>query len=327
MVVSIIMEFENFRIVGASRTARTLRCLAGELTQLFRAGRGVADQPVEAVELVLVYEEGAVKFDASALPVNLAQLPGVDLTFLPCVGSAYYLQKNIGAVRARGDILVFLDSDTPPDPGWLEALLNPLLSGDDSTDWVAGHTYMEDDTPYRRCFGMFWYFPPRAKERSVWRAQFLFANNFAVRKEAFLAYRFRDLPGVSRGACRDLADRLRHDGVFLTAVSRAATAHPPPKWPIGFARKAIAQGRDHYLERELGVVSGSRAIPVSCARAVKLWLTGVRKVVFGRGGTRLALWDMPLGILIVSGYYLFYVIGDIATRIAPATMARRIQNV
>lgn len=38
--------------------------------------------------------------------------------------------RNLGARHAEAEILVFLDADTVPEPGWLDAMLQPFVEGD-----------------------------------------------------------------------------------------------------------------------------------------------------------------------------------------------------
>src|SRR5262249_13585800 len=43
-----------------------------------------------------------------------------------CEGLSFGEHCNLGARRASGDYLVYLNDDTAPQPGWLDALLAPL---------------------------------------------------------------------------------------------------------------------------------------------------------------------------------------------------------
>ena len=106
--------------------------------------------------------------------------------------------KNIGAARARGEVIVFLDSDVIPEEGWLASLLQALSNLDVGV--VGGNTYIAHEDLNGKAFALFWFFPLREARGGLWRDPHFFANNVAFRAEVFRAHSFPPL-GTFRGQC------------------------------------------------------------------------------------------------------------------------------
>lgn len=116
----------------------------------------------------------------------------------------YYEIKNALARMAASDIVVFLDSDVIPEPGWLEGLITPFE--DEATEVIAGATYTTDETLVTRGASLWWFFPPRGYFPSgVRKTSFFYANNVALRRAVALEHPFDEVGQLNRGACSMLA--------------------------------------------------------------------------------------------------------------------------
>jgi hypothetical protein len=102
---------------------------------------GLAAGPIE---LLVCFD--AEEVDGSVVAADLAaELPEKSSTLshrlVPVPGAEYYALKNAGAREVEGELLVFVDSDVVPDPGWLGDLLRPF--DDETVGVVAGNSYLE----------------------------------------------------------------------------------------------------------------------------------------------------------------------------------------
>jgi GT2 family glycosyltransferase len=88
--------------------AHTLTCL-----------RALAEHPPTTAFEVLVIDDGSTDETVDALP----RIAGVRYHRRAANGG-FIAACNDGAALARGDVLVFLNNDTIPQPGWLDALLD-----------------------------------------------------------------------------------------------------------------------------------------------------------------------------------------------------------
>ena len=153
----------------------------------------------------------------------------------------YFEQKNYGFSLAKREVVVFLDSDVIPEPGWLEGLLIALR--DPAVHVISGNTYIEPDSWYARAFALFWFFPLRQEDAPMARVKGFFANNVAFRREVFASHQFPRL-NTFRGHCVELARTLEANGYGIFREPRSRVSHPPPNGFSHFVARAMCQGRD-----------------------------------------------------------------------------------
>lgn len=316
--VSLVLEWENILLARASRAQRLLEVLPEEV-EVAIAG-GVATAPVE-----VIVPFDADEFGDSTLVSDLEQaLAGtgsaIRLRTIAARSGDYYELKNEGAREAQGELLVFLDSDVIPEPGWLVNLLRPFEDG--AVGVVAGYTYLEPVGLYGKAFALSWIFPLRATSTTVRPARKFWANNVAFRRSVFERFGFPALDGSSRDSCWLLANRLTESGVQMVQTTGAQVQHPAPNGLRHFLVRGVAQGRDRLLsERALGsrrsgsALGTARRLGRDLGRSTSSILRNSDRVGLGRSG-------VPAAIGISTSYYLLCTLGEVATMVSPRYMSR-----
>jgi len=314
---SIVIEWENIHLAEADRCAAMLR----ELT------RQIAEQPPadgsRDVEILVIFDDQTTSEARvrEVVAASHAAIPDrVTLRFIAGSGRGYYEQKNLGAAEARGDLVVFLDSDVIPEPGWLRALLGSFANP--AVEVVCGNCYLDTGDLVSKSLALAWFFPLRDGRDVLARQDSFFANNVAFRRDVAMRYPFEPPEGTSRGACRVLARRLAADGRGLFVNTAARVSHPAPNGLRHLLLRGLAQGRDNLLFDRLIGRGGAGA---SLRRVVRLQIGAWKRIVRHRRTVALGLLDLPAALAIASLYYACYAVGDVATRVAPDWAGRHLR--
>lgn len=205
--------------------------LARHLPEVAAQARALAG----GAEVVVADDGSRSPDDTTAAVVRLAGEP-VRLLRLGAHGG-FGAACNAGAAEARGDVLVFLNNDVHPEPGYLEALV-AALEGDERAFAVApvtvnaGEGFVESTTRLRFHRGVFdalfpgrdGLAPPAPGERRP--IAFACGGAFACRRAAFLA-----LGGFSPSYVPfywedvDLGWRARRAGLEIYEIGSARARH------------------------------------------------------------------------------------------------------
>ena len=201
--LSIVVELDNWRHGESSRARRML-------DQVLRQVRAAADLG-ERVEILLLYDaRGIPRAEIEAVVGALVREGDAPVELVPTPGLRYYALKNEGARRARGEILLFVDSDVIPEDAWLERLLGALR--DPGIDVVAGNTYVDRDTFYAKTFALGWYFPARLPDGPVVEATPPCVNTIAIRRHVVEKYPFPEDPKLYMAQTTVWGQLLRASG-------------------------------------------------------------------------------------------------------------------
>lgn len=315
-LVSAIVEWENAKLSDLGRA----ECMLARLgTQMADAAR----RRDFKAELLVLYDsdeiDPAVPHAAIASRIDKSAWPGT-IELIPAPGKRYYEQKNAGARLAKGEILVFLDSDVVPDEGWLDGLLSAL--DDPTVDFVGGEAYHATDTLHDRLFAAFWAFPPKHRPRGVYRRQTFYANNLAVRREIFLANPFPEAAAY-RGQCSQLAKTLRSNGISVYRQGASAVSHPPPRGARTMVVRAVCEGHDaiYWKSRQrFGVLH------TNPAASTLRWLRALGQVLSKVATRARSVGLGPLGALAAVGmgfaYYSCKLGGEVIAFFAPDAIRR-----
>lgn len=318
---TVVAEWENVRLAELDRARRMLAELARQVAAL---GSGLADGgtggPV-CVDVVIVYDSELFSDEAVRRSVeeSLPEGASLPLRLLAAPGASYYEQKNRGAEVATGEVVVFLDSDVVPEEGWLQALLTPF-----SLAWVnaaAGNSYVEPVSLYAKAFALTWFFPLRDHEGRRGLVKHFYANNVAFRRGFFLARRFQEAEGETRGACARLAQSIWAEGGKIAYEGAARVSHPTPNGLRHYVERGIAQGRDNVV----GGRRASRSVADVLRRYAKTLQSTTSRVIANRKAVDLSPAGVPLVVAVSWGFYTLAFVGEVASMVAPRFMSRRFQ--
>jgi len=242
--VSIVLEWET---VLAAGTPRGVRCLAAMAREIRDYGDGA--------EMIICSDRkdsvaGAVR--EAGVNCEIVEVPD-DLD--------YYGKKNFGFTRTKGEIVVFLDSDLIPEPGWLASLIEPF--SDFRKSVVVGRTHLDTTTIYDRAVALFWIFDTRDPSTTVRPTQRLVSNSVAFRRSVFTHFQFPKRP-TFRGPCSELAVTLESRGIPMFEQTAARASHPAPSGARQFLSRAFHAGSD---QRFYDALDGN----ASLAQCVRQW--------------------------------------------------------
>jgi len=294
---SILIEWENVLLSGNSRANIMLSRVIEQ-----------ANKIEECIELII----SANTHQPSLLhrPRNLQ--PQINWKLLINPECHYYELKNKAASVAKGEIIIFVDSDVIPDSQWLTNILQGFE--DPSVMVSCGKAWIDHDSLYSKAFALFWFFPLKDKiglieKPKLQKVNHFFANNVAFNKDLFLKYGFISDEKASRGGCLFLAEKLMEDNIDIIMCEEALVAHPPPQPGAHFVMRALAQGRDKILrsrnfKKNIGF-SLYRLVQNSCKASVK--------IVLRHRHVELPLIQAPAAIVLALTYYALYFIGEVLT--------------
>jgi Glycosyl transferase family 2 len=310
--VTIVVEWENARWADLGRTRRMLAALRPQLAEL-------RPRFPEPPAILFVYDR--LRIDVAVIERCLkeafADTAGLcTARLLPVEHMGYYQLKNAGAVAASTELVIFLDCDVVPEPGWLEAMLEPFAAG--AAEVVTGQTYVALESLYSRAAALFWVFPLRRDERGLVKIKHAYANNAAFRRDLFLRHPYPEAE-MHRGNCRLLSRELYASGVDIHQQLAARVAHPPPAGFGQFLVRGIWRGHDDLLLADRLQRQSFREVIARGVRRLRdihrQTVRHYRTVGLGVGGAVVA-W--LLGI----AYGLLAALGAIAARLTPRALHR-----
>lgn len=311
--VSIIVEWENVLLADNSRCSKMLSELQVQMHEL-----------PYSTELIVIFNPEQVSLDV--LKSDLETSLGIDhedndnfsLRIEAGEGLHYYQLKNFGAKIAQGEIIVFMDSDVIPDNGWLKAITTPFWEHAE-INVLAGHTYLDPENIVSRAFALGWFFPLRTESTElISDAPFFYANNVAFRREFFIKYPFPEMPdGMTRGACRVLANILHEKNVLIWKNNTAQARHPAPNGLQHFIYRGLAEGRDWAMQRRLRGKGGMSTNLLILWKEIRNMMKMLKKSIKNGRHVGLPFWQVPLAVGIMWVYFLEKCLGAWAFFIFP----------
>ena len=305
--VSIVLEWDNAVVGGTDRARRVLDALGAQVVEL---------DP--DIEVLIVFDDSMIdgatmhQIVSEHLPTDLAT------TLVPHRGSRYYEQKNIGGMRARGEILVFLDSDTLPEDRWLTEIVRAF---DDPTVQVAAGQVSTGYASFAgKAFALTWNFPLRTNDGPPHPTHHFNANTVAFRRSIFDRHPFR-LDARFRGPCHTLAEELTANGIEILAIPNARAIHPAPSGFVYVIQRALCQGHDRLLTYRM---RGTRAPFLHSLKVLGSDVKGsVTRVARLHRDVDLPVWQVPAAIAVAAWYYTWSWLGCVTTMIRPTFIRRR----
>ncbi|UVK37826.1 glycosyltransferase [Mesorhizobium sp. AR10] len=287
---SIVVEMENAGTIDWHEVGVGIAALAREIKAATDLGYAAKPQVI-FVHPGEVGETPLLQGEITARVPELGMAATVVFAALP--DGRYYELKNRGIAEATGDIVIFNDSDTVAEPGWLPALLQPFR--DARTVAVNGHTYLGHDDFASRTFALLWIFPLRDQDRRFAAKRAMNANNCALRRSWLASHPFPQNNGF-KVSCTLLNQQLRAEGHDMVRVE-ALASHYPPRGLRFFVWRALVTGRD--ADRKYAALT-SISRPARMAKALRRlasesWRVSLRIAVHAPG-TGMPVWQVPLAM-------------------------------
>lgn len=313
--ITVLIEWENAEDVEAFWIKRALVAFQDELE---RQHNKFDVKPT----VLYLYDRTTVKSEdiEGFLANNAPKLPSLcTLRFEPTDGLTYYQLKNHGVRLTQTDIVVMLDSDAAPQPGWLPNILAPLK--DPEVMAVGGFTTLGYNGLVSRMMALAWIFNLPSERNETEKRRKIHANNCAFRTEFFRNNPWPDLPTFKK-QCGFWIRDIERRRIKWVRTADAMTIHAPqPGIPFLIWRAWTAgTDRDYMGAQTIGQDRLTR-IKYAFQFFSKKTRRAARRI-FGkpRKEVGLPLWQAPFAFLLAFGYFFLLFVAQMG-----AALTRRYQ--
>lgn len=311
MDISIVLEWENAVLSELTRTRRLLQ-------EIF-----IQTQPrEEEFELLVLHNERQVKkkfilgFIEQVISENDLR-PRVPISVVDVEDAHYFQLKNKGVELAKGEKIIFFDSDIIPHSGWMDKVLEAHVQHPDSI--VSGSSYIDYTDLTGKAFALSWFFPLLPTTSELKEVSMIFSNNYLAPREMMLSNPYPQMEeGVTRGADTLLWERLRQNGIKLFTHTGARASHPAPNGLQHIVKRGLAEGRDDYLK----LFEKEFAAEKPFFRIVWIYLARLRKTfkstLVHRRRVGLKGYQVPSALGLMFFYYQLFLLGALTTLLLPS---------
>ncbi|WP_119392211.1 glycosyltransferase [Taklimakanibacter lacteus] len=304
--ITIVIEWENAIDVEDHWAKRAMSSFQSELE---RNHNRMSAKP----RVMYLYDEGAVKEETirgviDQVAPRLKDLADVELVATP--GLTYYKLKNHGVARTRTPLVVMLDSDAGPQPGWLEGLLKPFADKDVMA--VGGFTVLGHEDLLSRTMALSWIFNLPSERAETVKRHKIHANNCAFRTEFFRQNPFPELEGAFKKQCGFWLRDIEKRGIKWVRTAEAMTIHAPHPGGAFLAWRAWTTGLDRDFQA-YHTVTKSRI--GRFGYSFYFWLSKLsrswRRIWTKGSEVGLPVWQRPFAMVISFAFFTTMLVGEI----------------
>lgn len=154
-----------------------------------------------------------------------------------------------GAKTATSDVVVFVDSDVHYEPTWLENLIGCFVSHPE-TSIACGETIVRGGSIYTTALNLMWMLPIKESIQNPTRTNVFHLNNFAMRRDVFLATPFPPPLPLYRGQVPLWQKSINRAGYIIRRVPGARGRHAPPQDFFDWWYRMLIYGRDFIAKTD-----------------------------------------------------------------------------
>jgi len=306
--ISVLIEWENAIVADPTRAIRMLERIGHDIKE-------IGPDYFTDVEIISGFDPTGIGLEAveKMLEDRLGAVPWVTILNLSLSGKDYYEIRNECAEQSRGEIVLLLDSDVIPAPGWLMKLIEAFE--DSEVQICASAVHLANGSLLEKTLALIWVFELPSAEIGIKKTGSILVNSVAYRREVLLRFPFPSSGGTARASCAAHVRELRAAGIPMHRRMDAHVEHPAPVGVGKFVERALARGRDKVL-------GSPKPFWKNVGFDVK---RGLGLIAKRRADARVRLVDVPAVLFIATAWWLLMVVGGVAAMIAPEQMRKRLQ--
>jgi hypothetical protein len=303
--ITIVVEWENALDVEDIWTHRAMQAFGAELERC-------RDRMSARPRIMYLYDRNRVSESLIRGTIDKVA-PAIrevgDLELVPTPGLTYYKLKNHGVARTTTDLVIMLDSDAAPQPGWLPGVLAPFA--DPEVMAVGGFTVLGYNNLLSRVMALIWIFHLRSEREKTKGRKKINANNCAFRTAFFKANPWPDLPAFKKQCGFWLRD-IEKRGIRWVRTVDAMTVHGPHPGIKFLTWRAWTAGLDRDFQ------ACQTVTPTRVGRlgfALRFWLKksmrATQRIVTKGHEVDLPPWQIPAALALAYFYHTVLLAGEL----------------
>jgi len=223
--------------------------------------------------------------------------------------------RNFGAKMARGDILLFTDSDCEPDKNWIAEMTEPFKK-DKSVVGVSG-TYRTRQNEIIARFAQYEIEARHAKMADMKSIDFIGTFSAGYRKEIFQKFGgFDESFSTSAGEDPELSFRMAEAGLKMVFAPKAIVYHTHPNTLMKYLRQKFRNSYWRvyvYAKRKKTVMKGHSYTPTGAVTEAICAVLFLLSLIFYRieptMGVRYVIGGLLVSTFIWSTPLIYYISG------------------